>query len=173
MVCVRGLSFSRSFSSDLFCRTREDLSISVPSGGIQSILEDADADVILLLDCCHSAAVTTKDSLQGTGGVTEVIAACGYETRAAEVDQHSFTKSLTEVLAVASKGPPFSVGELHSWVLAISMNRMAGWPLSAGLEGLQYTASSVSLRLVEVLSSGPCLRRHDHQKSIQAEILSL
>jgi hypothetical protein len=49
--------------------------------------------------------------------MTEVIAACGYETRAAEVDEHSFTKSLTETLAVASKGSPFSVGELHSRVL--------------------------------------------------------
>ena len=49
--------------------------------------------------------------------MTEVIAACGYETRAAKVDEHSFTKSLTETLAVASKGSPFSVGELHSRVL--------------------------------------------------------
>jgi len=81
------------------------------------MLEEADSDVLLLFDCCHSAAVATKDSLQGNGGVTEVIAACGYETIAAAVDEHSFTKSLTETLAVASKGLPFSVGELHSRVL--------------------------------------------------------
>ncbi|TVY67519.1 hypothetical protein LSUE1_G007091 [Lachnellula suecica] len=113
----RGL---HSNDSPTWFANRQDISISLPSGGIQSMLEEADADVLLLFDCCHSAGVSTKDALQGTGGVTEVIAACGYETRAAEADEHSFTKALTETLAVASKGcppTPFSVGELHSRVL--------------------------------------------------------
>ena len=82
------------------------------------MLEEADADVLLLFDCCHSAAVPTTDCHRRTGGVVEVIAACGYETEAAEVDQHSFTKALTEILAIASKGLPFSIGELHARVLS-------------------------------------------------------
>jgi hypothetical protein len=97
---------------------RSSPSIAIPSSGIQSMLEEADADVLFLLDCCHSAALPTTDCQQRAGGIVEVIAACGYETIAAEVDQHSFTKTLTDVLAIASKGFPFSIGELHSRVLS-------------------------------------------------------
>lgn len=82
------------------------------------MLEEADSDVLLLFDCCHSAALPTLDSRQGTSGVVEVIAACGYESIAAAVDKHSFTRALTEILAIASKGAPFSVGELHARVLS-------------------------------------------------------
>lgn len=82
------------------------------------MLEEADADFLLLLDCCHAAALPTTDCHQRTGGVVEVIAACGYENVAAEVDQHSFTKALTETLAIVSKARPFSIGELHSRVLS-------------------------------------------------------
>jgi hypothetical protein len=56
-------------------------------------------------------------------GVTEVIAACGYEAIAPEVGEHSFTNALIETLAAASKGVPFSVGELHSRIL----NRLKCW----------------------------------------------
>jgi hypothetical protein len=73
MVCV---STSCLTLSDL--RNRRDPSAQFPSGGIQSLLEEADSDVVLLYDTCHSAAVPTCGSSQG--GVTEVIAACGYET---------------------------------------------------------------------------------------------
>jgi hypothetical protein len=95
------------------------------------MLEEADADVLLLLDCCHSAAVPTTDCQQRTGGVVEVIAACGYETIAAEVDQHSFTKALTDILAMASKGLPFSIGELHSRVLS----RLKCWTPQLATDG--------------------------------------
>jgi hypothetical protein len=39
------------------------------------MLEKADADALLLLDCCHSAVVPTSDYQQQTGEVEEVIAA--------------------------------------------------------------------------------------------------
>ncbi|KAL2072072.1 hypothetical protein VTL71DRAFT_11415 [Oculimacula yallundae] len=90
---------------------------SLPSGGIQSMFEEADADVLLLYDCCNSAATATSSSTQRHKGVTEVIAACGYETIAPEVGEHSFSNALTEVLAAASKGRPFSVAELHTKIL--------------------------------------------------------
>ncbi|PVH71184.1 hypothetical protein DL98DRAFT_660783 [Cadophora sp. DSE1049] len=90
---------------------------SLPSGGIQSMFEEADADVLLLYDCCNSAATAASSSNQRQKGVTEVIAACGYETIAPEVGEHSFSNALAEVLAAASKGKPFSVAELHTRIL--------------------------------------------------------
>jgi hypothetical protein len=99
-------------------RNRDDPSVALPSGGIQSLLEEADADVLLLYDCCHSASVPACKLPLAKGGVTEVIAACGYEELAAEVDEHSFTKALTHTLVVASKQSPFSVGELHSRIMS-------------------------------------------------------
>jgi hypothetical protein len=89
----------------------------VPSSGIQSKLEQADSDVILILDCCFSAT-TPITGFQQNWKVMESVTACGYETTAAEADQHSFTKALTHVLAMASKGPPFTIGELHGRILS-------------------------------------------------------
>jgi len=79
------------------------------------LLEAADSDVLLLYDCCHSATVPTCGSHQG--GVTEVIAACGYEATAPEADEHSFTKALIDILIITSKEVPFSIGWLHSRIL--------------------------------------------------------
>jgi hypothetical protein len=82
------------------------------------MLEEADSDVLLLFDCCHSAALPTTDSQQQSTGVKDVISACGYDEIAPEADEHSFTKALTDTLAIASKGEPFSVGHLHSRTLS-------------------------------------------------------
>ena len=87
------------------------------------MFEEADADVVLLYDCCNSAATTASSSFRGNKGVTEAISACGYETSAPEVGEHSFSNALTEILAATCKGPPFSIAELHSRVL----NRLKCW----------------------------------------------
>ena len=97
---------------------RGDPSIAIPSGVVQSLLEEADADVLLLYDCCHSASVPTCHLQLARGGVTEAISACGFGDVAAEVDEHSFTKALTHVLVLASKQPSFTIGELHCRVLS-------------------------------------------------------
>jgi hypothetical protein len=84
------------------------------------MFEEADADVLLLYDCCNSAATRASSLYQGNRGVTEVIAACGYEAVAPEVGEHSFSSALIEILAAASKGAPpvpFSVAELHTRIL--------------------------------------------------------
>lgn len=73
---------------------------------------------MLLYDCCNAAATTASSSYRGHKGVTEVIAACGYESIAPEVGKHSFSNALTETLAAASKGQPISVAELHARVLS-------------------------------------------------------
>lgn len=51
-------------------------SATVQWSGLQNTLEYAESDVLLLLDCCAAAS-----SVEGAGsGVTEVIAACSFET---------------------------------------------------------------------------------------------
>jgi hypothetical protein len=113
----------RQIANILF-RNREPASATLPSSGIQSLLEEADADVLFLYDCCHSAALPTSDTQsQDSGGVKEVLAACGFESIAPGVDKHSFTKALIETLALASRKLTFSIPELHSRVLS----RIMGW----------------------------------------------
>ncbi|KAL8952055.1 MAG: hypothetical protein Q9222_002007 [Ikaeria aurantiellina] len=78
------------------------------------MLEQAEADTLLLLDCCAAASSTAATG----NGVTELIAACGFETWAPEVGEHSFTRSLIEELKYLKHGPPFSVALLHNKVLS-------------------------------------------------------
>ncbi|KAL8818212.1 MAG: hypothetical protein Q9191_007989 [Dirinaria sp. TL-2023a] len=82
--------------------------------GLQTMLEQAKADVLLLLDCCAAASSAT-----GSGnGVTEIIAACGFEAWAPGVGQHSFTRSLIDELKYLHRGSPFSTSFLHNKVLS-------------------------------------------------------
>ena len=85
----------------------------------QVTLEEVKSDVLILLDCC-SAGGTGGDASKGT---KEVIAACGFETWAPGVGDHSFTKSLIEELKYMSTGPSFSVSSLHSRIL----DRLKHW----------------------------------------------
>ena len=78
------------------------------------MLEEAQSDVLVLLDCCAAAS-----SAAGAGsGITEVIAACGFETWAPSVGQHSFTRSLIEELKHLRRTAPFSTALLHNMVLS-------------------------------------------------------
>ena len=99
-------------------RNRSARSPYLPARGIQSKFEEAFADTLLLYDCCNSAASTTSPSCRGHKGVTEDMAACGYEAIAAEVGEHSFSNALIQVLALASKELPMSVAEIHARVLS-------------------------------------------------------
>ena len=87
--------------------------------GIQNMLEQATSDVLILLDCCAAATTSAE---QGSG-VTEVIAACGFETTALGVCEYSFTKSLIEELRYYSKRSPLFATILHMKVLS----RMKYW----------------------------------------------
>lgn len=117
MVCVGFAISSSTLNADRKSSNRKDGSPSLPAKGIQSKFEEADADVLLLYDCCNSAATAASASSRGHKGVTEVVAACGYETIAPEVGEHSFSHALTEILAAASKGSPISIAELHAQVI--------------------------------------------------------
>lgn len=87
--------------------------------GIQNMLEQATSDVLILLDCC--AAATASAELGS--GVTEVIAACGFETSAPGVCEHSFTRSLIEELRYYCRRSTLSAAILHMKVLS----RMKHW----------------------------------------------
>lgn len=78
------------------------------------MLEQAKSDVLILLDCCAAASSAT-----GSGsGITEIIAACGFEARAPGVGQHSFTRSLIDELRYLHRTGPFSTSLLHNKVLS-------------------------------------------------------
>ncbi|TVY34603.1 hypothetical protein LOCC1_G008506, partial [Lachnellula occidentalis] len=110
---------------------------SMPSSGIQGLLEEARSDVIMLHDTCHSAdtSVTRRSQLHG---VTELIAACGFETTAPGPGQHSFTAALTICLQrLHADSVPFSVSDLFSKIIAQLRNN--------GLRPLKQTPVHCSL----------------------------
>ncbi|KAL8790691.1 MAG: hypothetical protein Q9213_000539 [Squamulea squamosa] len=82
---------------------------------IQTMLEEAECDVLILLDCCAAASSGGNHGK----GVTEVIAACGFEAFAPGVGEHSFTRSLIEELKYLSQRcDAITTALLHNKVLA-------------------------------------------------------
>lgn len=79
------------------------------------MLEEADCDVLILLDCCAAASSAGGSS----NTITELIAACGFESYAPGVGEHSFTRSLIEELKYYGQRPDLiSTAFLHNKVLA-------------------------------------------------------
>ena len=77
--------------------------------GIQNVLEQAESDVLILLDCCHSRIVHISEG----NGVTELISACAYNAIANGVGYYSFTKEVATELRDLSVKPSFTVAELY------------------------------------------------------------
>ena len=87
--------------------------------GLHDLLEHAESDVLILLDCCAAAT-----SISGSGsGVTEVLAACGLETWSPGVGEHAFTRSLIDELQYSGGDHNLSVASLHQKVLS----RIKSW----------------------------------------------
>jgi hypothetical protein len=82
---------------------------------IQTIFEQAESDVLLLLDCCAAASSAPVDGHPNS--VTETIAACGFETWAPQPGRHSFTNTLISVLEEWEDRPDFTAAMLHCEVL--------------------------------------------------------
>ncbi|KAL8962147.1 MAG: hypothetical protein Q9193_001414, partial [Seirophora villosa] len=81
---------------------------------IQTMLEEADSDVLILLDCCAAGS-----SAGGSGkGINQMIAACGFESFAPGVGEHSFTRALIEELKYYELRGPISTALLHNKILA-------------------------------------------------------
>ncbi|KUJ21390.1 uncharacterized protein LY89DRAFT_432694 [Mollisia scopiformis] len=89
--------------------------ISLQWHAIQTLFEQADSDVLLLLDCCAAASgvLTGSDNTN----VTETIAACGFETWAPQPGRHSFTNTLIAVLEEWQERPAFTAAMLHCEIL--------------------------------------------------------
>jgi hypothetical protein len=116
---VSNTSLFQALRADQICSTDKPGTPTLPSGGVQQLLEEAESDVLLLYDSCHSSHPAVSISGQG---VTEVIAACGFETQAPAVGPHSFTNALIRELEEAFTGPPISVAELHGKVIGSLKN---------------------------------------------------
>ncbi|PVH80663.1 hypothetical protein DL98DRAFT_588255 [Cadophora sp. DSE1049] len=82
---------------------------------IQIIFEQAEADVLLLLDCCAAASSAPADGQ--CNSVTETIAACGFETWAPQPGRHSFTNTLIAVLDDWQDRLSFTAAMLHCEIL--------------------------------------------------------
>ena len=79
------------------------------------MLEEATCDSLILLDCCAAAS----SGGNAGKGVTEVIAACGFEAFAPGVGEHSFTSNLKEELRyLAQRKRSFTTAFLHNKLLA-------------------------------------------------------
>jgi len=104
-------------------RNQSSLKAKCPTvkwGGIQSILEEAKSDVLLLLDCCHAGTANTNVG----EGVTELISACAWNSEANGVGPYSFTNALVIELQDLVKKPSFSTGELYSNIFSRIQARM-------------------------------------------------
>jgi hypothetical protein len=106
-------SFSRADPKDPSYQT-------VKWSGIQHALEEAESDVLLLFDCCASGTANTDVGR----GVTELIAACGFNASANPVGPDSFTRALITELHLLSRTPSFTVGSLYNKVLCRVQNWM-------------------------------------------------
>jgi hypothetical protein len=83
---------------------------------IQTCLEKAECDVLLLLDCC--AAASALPLTERPTHMKETIAACGFETSAPSPGPWSFTSALIEVLRDLVQTPAFTASMLHMEILA-------------------------------------------------------
>jgi hypothetical protein len=95
---------------------------------LQVDLGGTESDLVLFLDCCHSASsVTAADPSEfREGGRTELISACGFNASAYS-GKHSFTAALVSELKHRSESEnAFSVIGLHHSLLA----RMKDFPRS-------------------------------------------
>jgi hypothetical protein len=105
-------------------------------GEIQTILEKAPSDVLILLDCCASGTANTCEG----NGVNEVISACAWNETANGVGAYSFTSAIVIELGRLSKKPSFSVGELYRNTFFRTQSRMPEDPPEQGRERERHPA---------------------------------
>ncbi|RDW56663.1 hypothetical protein BP6252_14049 [Coleophoma cylindrospora] len=90
--------------------------------GIQQELQQAQSDVLILLDCCSSGVA---DGGEGNG-VTELLAACPFGTEANGVGHYSFTTALTiELRLFAIQNRIFPIGDLYANLYRRSQSHLA------------------------------------------------
>ncbi|KAN0095444.1 hypothetical protein V8E51_016155 [Hyaloscypha variabilis] len=88
---------------------------SISWHAVQTLFEQADSDILLLLDCCAAASGALTEA--SSTSVTKTIAACGFETWAPQPGRHSFTNTLITVLDDWYDRPAFTAAMLHCEIL--------------------------------------------------------
>ncbi|KAH8753396.1 hypothetical protein BGZ57DRAFT_773945 [Hyaloscypha finlandica] len=111
---------TRSLAWTSFRNNKNSRCPIVKWSGIQTVLEEALCDVLILLDCCASGVANTCEG----NGVNEVISACAYNAIANGVGAYSFTSALVIELTRLSKKTLFSVGELYRNIFIRTQSRM-------------------------------------------------
>lgn len=97
--------------------SRED-SPKVKWEGIRCQLEDAQSDILLLLDTCAVA----DGPAAGSHGIKQCIAAYSPEQMTRDAGMQSFTHHLVQALYKLGTGRPFNVQRLHEEILALKHN---------------------------------------------------
>ncbi|KAL4723781.1 hypothetical protein ACLX1H_009425 [Fusarium chlamydosporum] len=99
------------------CNARED-SAKLKWDGVRCLFEDAQSDILLLLDTC----AIPDPPMAGSHGVKQAIAACTSD-RSPDSIERSFTSNLTEALQKLSSGRPFTTQRLHEEVLSLKQQQ--------------------------------------------------
>lgn len=92
--------------------------------GVRCLFEDAQSDILLLLDTCAIPDPATA----GSHGVKQAIAACSLEHNLQDDSTRSFTSNLAEALRKLGNGRPFSVQRLYEEVLSQRQQQLAQAP---------------------------------------------
>ncbi|KAE9367715.1 hypothetical protein N431DRAFT_444815 [Stipitochalara longipes BDJ] len=95
--------------------TSDNMKGSLSWHAVQALFEQADSDILLLLDCCAAASGALTEA--SSTSVTETIAACGFETWAPQPGRHSFTNTLIAVLDDWCDRSAFTAAMLHCEIL--------------------------------------------------------
>lgn len=126
----------------------QDRCPTVKWSGIQNALEESQSDVLIVLDCCASGMSNTDEgkhilihlihcsialTISAGNGVTELLAACAFNSIANGVGPFSFTHALISQLRKLVYVPVFSIGylynllftEIQSWRLENSQHKKA------------------------------------------------
>ncbi|KID95181.1 Zinc finger, C2H2-like protein, partial [Metarhizium majus ARSEF 297] len=95
------------------CSGREDAA-KLKWDGVRCLFEDAQSDILLLLDSC----ATPDPPTAGSHGIKQGIAAFTPEHGSREQGSHSFTANLIEALQKLHSGRPFGVNRLYEELVA-------------------------------------------------------
>ncbi|TVY81197.1 hypothetical protein LSUE1_G005163 [Lachnellula suecica] len=114
------LAFFRSGKYTLWQDKENPQHSTVTWTGIQHALEQAESDVLILLDSCESGV---GDAGEGNG-VTELMAACAFDVQANGVGHYSFTNALTIELKLLSKKKSVPVVDLYTQIYCRAQHHM-------------------------------------------------
>ncbi|KAF3359389.1 hypothetical protein VDGD_01526 [Verticillium dahliae] len=102
------------------CNTRDDAA-KLKWDGVRCLFEDAQSDILLLLDSCSARDVP----LSGSHGIKQAIAAYTPDQNPRDSPGRSFTYLLIEALHKLSAGRIFSVKKLHDEVMSLKQQELA------------------------------------------------